>query len=84
MAHKPEVAQLLAGSDIVGESIVWDTERRCLFWVDIIGRAIRRYDPEAGTERRWNLRGISDLDRPQKRRRRHPRPDAQGCLVGFR
>ena len=56
MPHQSEVAQLLAGSDVVGESIVWDTERRCLFWVDIIGRAIRHYDPEAGTERRWNLK----------------------------
>ena len=32
-----------------------DVERNCLFWVDIIGRAIRRYDPETRAERRWDL-----------------------------
>ncbi|TGQ39469.1 SMP-30/gluconolactonase/LRE family protein [Mesorhizobium sp. M00.F.Ca.ET.216.01.1.1] len=47
------VRQLLPGTDIVGESIVWDVERHCLFWVDIVGRAIRRCDPTGGTQQRW-------------------------------
>lgn len=55
MRHQSEVTQLLAGSDIVGESIVWDSERKCLFWVDIIGRAIRRYEPATKAERRWDV-----------------------------
>jgi sugar lactone lactonase YvrE len=55
MPRQPEIRQILAGRDIVGESIVWDVERNCLFWVDIIGRVIRRYDPETRAERRWDL-----------------------------
>lgn len=55
MTEQPEVRQLLPGRDIVGESIVWDSERQCLFWVDIVGRAIRRYDPATGAEERWKI-----------------------------
>ena len=50
---EPRVEQLLPGTDVVGESIVWDDERRCLFWVDIVGRAIRRLDPATAAEERW-------------------------------
>ena len=49
------VRQLLPGTDVVGESIVWDLERGCLFWVDIVGRAIRRFDPASGQEQRWDV-----------------------------
>jgi sugar lactone lactonase YvrE len=52
------VRQLLAGTDIVGESIVWDVERDCLFWVDIVGRAIRRFEPANGTQQRWDVQEL--------------------------
>ena len=55
MANGPDVRQILEGRDRVGESVVWDTERQCLFWVDIVGRAIRRYDPATGDEQRWDV-----------------------------
>lgn len=51
----PAVRQLLPGTDIVGESIVWDERRRCLFWVDIVGRRIRRFDPGIGATRQWDI-----------------------------
>jgi SMP-30/Gluconolactonase/LRE-like region len=50
---EPTVRQILPGTDMVGESIVWDLKRGCVFWVDIVGRAIRRFDPVSGQERRW-------------------------------
>ena len=50
---EPAVRQILPGTDMVGESIVWDLERGCMFWVDIVGRAIRRFDPVSGHEQRW-------------------------------
>jgi sugar lactone lactonase YvrE len=45
--------QVLKGTDIVGESLVWDVERECLLWVDIVGRRIRRYHPRSGDECQW-------------------------------
>ncbi len=37
--------------NIVGESLVWDYRKGCLRWVDIIGKAIHRFDPESGEHR---------------------------------
>lgn len=52
---EPLVRQLLPGTDVVGESVIWDERRECLFWVDIVGRRIRRFDPQSGAERHWEL-----------------------------
>lgn len=54
MSIQPEVMQVLAGRDVVGESIVWDYRRNCLFWVDMVGRVIRRYDPQSRSEQSWS------------------------------
>lgn len=54
MADIP-VRQLRGGTDVLGESVVWDGERQCLFWVDIVGRVIRRFDPATTTEQRWDV-----------------------------
>ena len=35
----------------LGESPVWDVDRQLLWWVDINGRAIHRYDPATGENR---------------------------------
>lgn len=35
--------------DVVGESILWDEAEACLWWIDIPGRALRRFAPETGT-----------------------------------
>lgn len=34
------------GSDIVGESPIWSSEERALYWVDILGQKIHRFHPE--------------------------------------
>jgi sugar lactone lactonase YvrE len=39
----------LEANDIVGESLVWDEQAQALWWVDIVGRRIHRYEP--GTDR---------------------------------
>lgn len=47
----PSVETVSRSRDEVGESPVWDSADNCLRWVDIVGKKIRRFDPEAGTER---------------------------------
>lgn len=37
----------------VGESPVWDTQRQCLFWVDIPGRALWCWHAASGRTRQW-------------------------------
>lgn len=39
--------------NIVGESLVWDDRRQCLFWVDIIAKLIHRLDPSTGVHESW-------------------------------
>ncbi|MEP3277998.1 MAG: SMP-30/gluconolactonase/LRE family protein [Stappiaceae bacterium] len=40
--------------DQVGESPIWDAESQSLYWVDIIGKAIRRYDTATRKVRSWD------------------------------
>lgn len=39
--------------DQVGESPFWDAKTNCLYWVDIIGKAIRRHDFTSGKTTSW-------------------------------
>ena len=42
----PEV--VVEAGNLLGESPVWDTCARCLWWVDIHGRSLHRYGPREG------------------------------------
>ena len=41
--------------DILGEGPVWDTADGVLWWVDIVGKALRRYRPDTGAVHSWIL-----------------------------
>lgn len=41
-----------------GESPWWSAHEECLYWVDIHGKRIHRFDPRAGADREW---GTPDL-----------------------
>ncbi len=45
---------LTAARDRVGESPVWDTEAQCLYWVDIEGRRIHRWDWATQQQQSWD------------------------------
>lgn len=49
-----ETRVLCATRDLVGESPVWDVAAQALYWVDIQGRHIRRYDWTTGKVQTWN------------------------------
>ena len=40
----------VAGGAALGECPVWDPDAECLYWVDIEGRAVHRYDPATGAD----------------------------------
>jgi len=44
-----------AGRDILGESIIWDSRARALWWVDGIGKFVHRLDPASGEKRSWEM-----------------------------
>ena len=39
------VEQLVPGGALIGENPLWSAREACLYWVDIEGRAVHRYDP---------------------------------------
>jgi len=48
------VSRVSAKADLLGESPVWDAERRRLYWVDGVSRLIRAYDPDTGAFLEWS------------------------------
>jgi sugar lactone lactonase YvrE len=38
---------------VLGEGTIWDPKARVLWWIDIWGKLIHRFDPRTGTERTW-------------------------------
>ena len=52
MAVSGPVSLALDAGAMLGEGPVWDTARQCLWFVDIKGHAVWRFDPEGGTSRR--------------------------------
>lgn len=44
---------IFPAKNIVGESLVWDTIRNRLLWVDIVGKTIHALDPETGEHQVW-------------------------------
>jgi len=42
----------------VGEGPVWDVQTQCLFWIDILEKAVYRLDPSTGQTQRWSVPNI--------------------------
>lgn len=39
--------------DVVGESVIWSPGQSALYWVDIVGSRIHRFDPHSGDHLEW-------------------------------
>jgi L-arabinonolactonase len=48
-----EVACVPQTRSELGEGPLWDTVEQALYWVDITGRLIHRFDPATGRDRTW-------------------------------
>lgn len=42
-------------ADVVGESPVWHPEERVVYWCDVCGFALRRFDPRSGDVSTWSF-----------------------------
>lgn len=66
---------VLEARALLGESPVWDAEARALYWLDILGPAVHRFDPASGADTAWPM---PELVAALVRRR------AGGLVVGTR
>jgi len=46
---------VLAANALLGEGPLWDPAERALYWVDIKGRLVHRFDPARGEDRQWRV-----------------------------
>jgi sugar lactone lactonase YvrE len=53
MMGEPEVRVAVAAAALLGESPVWHPREAALYYVDIAGRQLQRYDPASGDLRHW-------------------------------
>jgi sugar lactone lactonase YvrE len=49
------VSVAVASGDTLGESATWSVREQALYWVDIRGPALHRFDPASGAHRSWRL-----------------------------
>jgi sugar lactone lactonase YvrE len=48
-----DIRCVLQARALLGQGPLWDVEDHCLYWVDIKGRAVHRFDPAAGRDTQW-------------------------------
>ena len=51
----PLITALPVPAALLGESPLWHPDERVLYWVDIPGRALHRFDPRTSSHRQWPL-----------------------------
>ena len=51
----PQVTCVLDAKALIGESPVWSPEEQALYWVDIPGQTLNRFDPRTGASRTWPM-----------------------------
>jgi len=52
-----DIACVLDARALLGEAPLWDAAEGALYWVDIKGHAIHRFDPASGADRAWPTAG---------------------------
>ena len=52
------IHRLDAPQCLVGEGPVWDVAEQALYYVDIIGKQVHRYDPANGISKSWAVPGV--------------------------
>ena len=55
VSSPPSISALPAPPALLGESPFWHPDERALWWLDIPGRALHRWDPAAQAHRMWDL-----------------------------
>ena len=67
MPTGPKIEILHRANDGVGESLQWLAEESALYWVDITGRAIKRFEPRTGRADIWATPGMPAAFVPRQR-----------------
>ena len=51
----PDVRLAVTSPSLLGESPFWHPSEDCLYWCDIPGKRLNRYEPASGVHRAWDF-----------------------------
>jgi sugar lactone lactonase YvrE len=55
MMNMPPVELVLDARAMLGEGSIWDPDQRVLYWVDILGQRLHRFDPVTRVDKAWDI-----------------------------
>jgi L-arabinonolactonase len=50
-----KISQIDTHRCIIGEGPVWDVAEQALYFIDILGKNVLRFDPAMGSTRQWDV-----------------------------
>ena len=54
-AATPDIRVLVPAANLIGESPVWSVREQALYWVDVEGKVVQRFDAATGAVARWAM-----------------------------
>jgi len=78
-SKKDKLRVAVPAANLIGESPVWSVREQALYWVDVEGKLVQRFDPVSGALASWSMPEVTSCIGLRK----SPTGLVAGCRTGF-